>query len=220
MVTFSGTNPELLLYDFNLLKNDTVKTMNCDFGSIPPCATSRFRVIDSIFYQAYNDGICRKTYKLKPYPNCANFTTFSYIIEGFGTEITLIDKITSTNNNFGGFGMGSMTNVSSSTLVINTTTLSTITNTCSQTVGVSENVLTNLKTYPNPANEKIMIENANNYPITSIELITVLGEKQNLQISHEGGKIIMNTSNLPDGIYFLHLRSNNSDIYKRIIKVQ
>ena len=213
-----GGGSETLLYDFNLVKNDTVKTYIGDFGGIPPCGTTRYRVIDSVYYQAYNDGICRKTYKLKPFVNCANFTTFTYLIEGFGTECTLTDKFVSTNSFFG------CNNVTSgftySKLVVNTFTLATVTNTCSQTLGIAVNTISPIKIYPNPANDKIIIENPENKDFSLIELISITGEKLSLPYLKENQKIILNTNEIPDGVYIIHISSSQLENYRRIIKMQ
>ncbi len=219
MKTFGG-GAETLLYDFNLVKKDTVKTFIGDFGGIPPCGTTRYRVIDTVYYQAYSDGICRKTYKLKPYINCANFGTFTYIIEGFGTEYQLIDKFVGTNSNFGGFGSGSFTAYNTSTLVINTTTLAIVTNTCSQTVGIAENNISPIKIYPNPTNDKIIIENPENKDFYLIELISITGEKLSVPYLKENQKIILNTNEIPAGVYIIHINSTQHENYRRIIKMQ
>jgi hypothetical protein len=141
------------------------------------------------------------------------------VIEGFGTEVNHTDMIVSTNNNFGGSGMGSMTGISNSTLVIGTATISKVTNTCSQTVGINEFNFYDIWFYPNPSRDEITIENfrsdSNNY----FELMNMLGQKQNLTIGEEKGNSILNISELPTGIYFLNVRSDKGNITKRIIKV-
>jgi hypothetical protein len=214
----SSSSPETILYDFNLVKNDTVKTANSTFGSIPPCGTTKYRIIDSVFYQAYSDGICRKTYRLIPYANCANFISFSYIIEGFGTDHTHTDMVVYTNNNFGGFGSGNMTTVSASTLVIGTTTLSKATNTCSQSVGIKEQK-TNLdiSLFPNPVKNKLVIQGLGSQ-LTQIELFSVLGQKQEIRVSDVEQTLVLDLENCPAGIYILRISAGGRSYSKKILK--
>ena len=217
--SLSSSNPETILYDFNLVKNDTVKTSNTTFSSIPPCGTTKYRVIDSVFYQAYSDGICRKTYRLIPYANCANFNSFSYIIEGFGTDHTHTDLVVYTNNNFGGFGTGNMTSVSASTLVIGTSTLSKVTNTCSQSVGINDVINISYTIYPNPFQDIIRIENFADKD-AEIEITSLIGQKINFSVERRENSTLINTKNALSGIYFLNIKSGEHLYSQKIIKIE
>jgi Protein of unknown function (DUF1566)/Secretion system C-terminal sorting domain len=64
----------------------------------------------------------------------------------------------------------------------------------------------NFNTYPNPAKNEIMIDSEN--AISTIEIYNTLGK---LMISQESGqkKTIVNTSELNNGVYFVHVTSEN-----------
>ena len=57
---------ENLLYNFNYIKGDTVKT-SLGFYASPPPGNISYRIVDSVYYQSYTDGICRKTFRQKLY---------------------------------------------------------------------------------------------------------------------------------------------------------
>lgn len=164
---------ESLLYNFNYNKGDSVKTLLGSYLSPPyPLGVDRYRVVDSVFYQSYSDGICRKTFRMKSY--MLNFgytmTESSYFIEGIGNDAGLDQKTKSVSS--------SIPNVSitgegwSSFLVINNATISAVTtNTCQQDVGLKENTFLNrLKIFPNPAHDKISIQ-IDNYGTEHISVV-------------------------------------------------
>lgn len=66
--------------------------------------------------------------------------------------------------------------------------------------------------YPNPTKDIVQIISKKN--IEEVHIIDLLGKTTELSISNNK----VNISNLPKGIYFLHVRSNNKSAIKKIIK--
>jgi len=149
---------ENLLYNFNYVKGDTVKTILGYYSSTPP-GNIPYRIIDSVYYQSYTDGICRKTFRQKIYQYNAGtyiWTQHNYFVEGIGNEVGLDERNFSiTTNPFGSYTAEHW----GSFMTINNFTISTVaTNTCSQSVGIkSYSNNTTLKIFPNPAHTEITV---------------------------------------------------------------
>ena len=149
---------ENLLYNFNYVKGDTVKTI-LGYYSSPPPSNIPYRIIDSVYYQSYTDGICRKTFRQKVYQYNAGtyiWTQHSYFVEGIGNEVGLNERNYSiTTNSFG----SNTAEHWGSFLTINNFTISPVTaNTCSQSVGIkSYSSNATLKIFPNPAYNEITV---------------------------------------------------------------
>ncbi len=76
----------------------------------------------------------------------------------------------------------------------------------------------NLKVYPNPFNDNIIIQ-SNSIRIQKIKMFDILGQEVNYEVlSNEDDKKILYTNNLICGIYFLQIISNNSVLNFKIIK--
>lgn len=171
----SQTN-ENLLYDFNYIKGDTVKTILGYYASPPP-GNIPYRIIDSTYYRLYTDGICRKTFRLKTYQYNGGgyiWTQHNYFTEGIGNEVGLNERnylITTSSVN------SSTQEQWGSFLTINNFTISPAsTNTCAQNVGIKTNYFNNeLKVFPNPAQTDITVTLTNpksdNYYIAIFDLI-------------------------------------------------
>lgn len=167
---------ENLLYNFNYSIGDTVKTTLGLYASPPPGNIS-YRIIDSIYYQSYTDGICRKTFRQKLYQfNSGTYiwTQHNYFTEGIGNEVGLYVRdyliTTSTINS------ASQEQWSSFLTINNFTISAAVTNTCAQNVGIKTNHYTNnLKILPNPAHSDITVclTNANlqDYYVVVFDLI-------------------------------------------------
>jgi hypothetical protein len=155
-----GQASETLLYNFNYTVGDSVKTKLGDFTAFSG-SVSRYRVIDSVFYQSFSDGICRKTFRLKYlqlnsgyYGGVAN----SYITEGIGNDVGINANIrvaASTSNP----GHEYETHMYTSFLAINNQTIMiTSPNTCVG-VGIKKQYYENfVNIYPNPSNTQITID--------------------------------------------------------------
>ncbi|MGJ8593192.1 MAG: T9SS type A sorting domain-containing protein [Aquaticitalea sp.] len=82
-------------------------------------------------------------------------------------------------------------------------------------LGVSENQLSGLKLYPNPANDFISIE-SNNALITSVEIFNILGKSVYSQNGLTDNTL--DISALSNGMYLLKITSDKGSITKKIIK--
>ncbi len=167
---------ENLLYNFNYVKGDSVKTV-LGFYSFPPPGGDPYRIIDSIYYKLYNDGICRKTFRQKVYQYNGGtylWTQHNYFTEGIGNEVGLNER----NYMIGSYPFGSNSQDQwSSFLTINNFTISpAATNTCAQNVGVkSYSNISEIKIFPNPARTDITVSlinsNSEDYYIIIYDLI-------------------------------------------------
>lgn len=167
---------ENLLYNFNYSKGDTVKTSLGTYTLSPPPGGDPYRIVDSIYYKSYSDGICRKTFRLKPYIIYTGYqiTENSYFTEGIGNEVGLTERrseIYMSNSS-----SASMENWSSFLSINNTSITASPTNTCSQSLGLeTKNLKQDLMIYPNPAQNEISItsndSNERTYMFTIYDLI-------------------------------------------------
>ncbi|MDO8998979.1 MAG: hypothetical protein Q7W45_04365 [Bacteroidota bacterium] len=78
-VKLNGNGNEVLYYNFNLNKGDTMKTYLGYPNPIP------YQIIDSVYNQSFSDGICRRVFLFK-YPsnwnnNGNNYTFYNKVIE-------------------------------------------------------------------------------------------------------------------------------------------
>ncbi|MBK7667712.1 MAG: T9SS type A sorting domain-containing protein [Sphingobacteriaceae bacterium] len=139
--------------------------------SPPPPSGDLYRIVDSIYYEAYSDGICRKTFRLKPYVVNISFqyVGYTYFTEGIGNDVglgeTVLSIIHSDFNSYSGEHWSSF-------LTINSSTISAVTtNTCSQTLGLKNNYYKNvIEIYPNPAHNEITL-NLENQTIQNYRII-------------------------------------------------
>jgi hypothetical protein len=145
----NSTN-EQLLYDFNYSIGDTIRNVSAGYPSFK-------RVVQNIFYQSYNDGICRKTFQLKPF-TIGQMTFFNYITEGIGNDVGIKTMFKSYYN---GSNMphDSEFDTYSSTLTINNLAITSVSpNNCPQDVGINEEfIAVDVNVFPNPAQDHIII---------------------------------------------------------------
>jgi len=73
----------------------------------------------------------------------------------------------------------------------------------------------NVTIYPNPVKESLNFNTPNNLVINALQIYNSLG-KQVLQVSNPKNKI--NVSNLPSGILFVQIITNEGLISEKIIK--
>ena len=80
-------------------------------------------------------------------------------------------------------------------------------------------LLQNLKVYPNPVGHTLFIENNNSAIITSIALISSIGQTVKKFEGQETSKGSLDVSDLPNGIYILNIQFDNGVLLnKKIIK--
>lgn len=85
----------------------------------------------------------------------------------------------------------------------------------SGTTSINENININFNIYPNPAQSKIVI--SLDYELKTISIYNSLGEKIIEQLPNQKN-ITINISHLPNGIYFINLRTNNEmTTYRKVI---
>lgn len=194
---------EILLYNFDLHQNDTVKFYEwCDtVSSIPAIVES----IDSIFI----DNNYRKVFHLNE-ANCGMGGPTTLIIEGIGCEHDLFKFC---NGEFDGrflecFGLNgtSIYSPDGDSCVLDIA------------VGYADNYTfdDNFYVYPNPTHGKLVITNAGVQLISNqIEIINSFGQRLLIQKNSSS----IDISNLPNGIYFVRIRFNDSStITKKIVK--
>lgn len=91
---------------------------------------------------------------------------------------------------------------------------STITETI--TTSINEKLGFMLNIYPNPAIDHVVIESEDK--INELVLINSLGEELTIDFSvRDANKVIMNTSNLGEGVYFIGISTNNSWVMKKLV---
>jgi hypothetical protein len=87
-----------------------------------------------------------------------------------------------------------------------------------ETVGLVEKDENNIQLlYPNPTNGQWTIDYGQ-LEIENVEVFDVLGKMQKVTNNKEGGKITIDTSHLPAGIYLLKIKTGNGIITQKGIK--
>jgi len=212
-IKYSTDTIEKILYNFNYVKGDSVKTV---LGDIATPNGNIYRVVDSVYFQTYTDGIARKTYILKPM-SVTGIQLNDYIIEGIGNETGLLNirkqlsysqpKVYIVNESWRSF------------LVINNDTV----------------FKTPINTYYNSLmiNEQIAKQNIHIYPIPCDNILKIssyiFNSESNYEIIDITGKIILygslnnNTNNIDissieHGVYFLKINMENITLNYKIIK--
>ncbi len=81
---------------------------------------------------------------------------------------------------------------------------------------VVKNELSPLEVSPNPFNDNLSIQAANSETMISAEIHDIQGKL--IQSANGKGNVHMNTSELPNGMYFLRTKQGNTTEVKRIVK--
>lgn len=89
-----------------------------------------------------------------------------------------------------------------------------------QTSGFNQNSISDcFKIYPNPFNEILVVSLSNcTENLTHVELNTITGKTIFRKKVQKSRKVIINTSNIPKGIYILKLNTKNNKITYKLIK--
>lgn len=207
-----NTTTEKLMFDFTQGVGDTVKAESGAFGSVPPGGTTQFRIIDSVYYRSYSDGQCHKVYKLKPFANGVGLTANTEIVEGFGNETGLEQRIkyASMSGNSQAYG--------NAKLVVNSATISIVTPNICQGVRLPEYKLNDISIFPNPSSDMVQIR----MPLTNAALITLYssaGQEVKVLKVDNAADYDLNIKNLPEGSYYLKISSGSHTYFKKIMKV-
>lgn len=72
------------------------------------------------------------------------------------------------------------------------------------------------KLYPNPATKQVYLELQND-TYTDIRIFNALGQSFHCPVSRQGLKIIVDVSDLPKGVYFMQVESDNSSELQRFV---
>ena len=203
-VRFPNDTLEKTLYNFNYVKGDSVKTVLSEVNG-PNGYTAR--VVDSVYYHTYNDGIARKTYSLQPLAFGA-MSFNNYIIEGIGNETGLTN-----NRRYISYGQPQIYNVNenwASLLAINNFTIAkTATNTYYNTVSLSEQVTEqSINLFPNPTNNILNINSSINFHMeTTTYIISDIMGRNVLTGILKSNEI--DISALPKGIFYIKFKFDN-----------
>ncbi len=83
--------------------------------------------------------------------------------------------------------------------------------------GINNQNISQVKIYPNPVKDMLMISYSED--IESMEILSISGQ---VIISHEcDDKLLeIETSSLPDGIYFIRIKVGNEEVTRKIVKIK
>ena len=85
--------------------------------------------------------------------------------------------------------------------------------------GVKEHLNTiDLKLYPNPTKDNLTISFKESFNQASVEIVDIIGKGLLSTQAKNNTKIILNVSELPSGIYFAKITSDNKSITKKFVK--
>ncbi len=84
--------------------------------------------------------------------------------------------------------------------------------------GVEDELGYNIKHYPNPFDDYLIIQVPDNINISQIRIIDLFGRKQKAEINIESKSITINTTNLNKGMYILGLTVNDKVYSSKILK--
>jgi hypothetical protein len=88
-------------------------------------------------------------------------------------------------------------------------------------IGIASTTLSNqISVYPNPANNELRITNYE-LRITAVEIFDFLGRRQCLNFAQQPkaeDTMVINISNLPNGIYFVMITTEQERVTKKVIK--
>lgn len=85
-------------------------------------------------------------------------------------------------------------------------------------VGINESLISDISfhVFPNPANEFVTVECTTGSKVDMITVSNILGEEI-LSVSYKSNQSVIPVSNLPDGIYFISIRSEHLIATKKIV---
>jgi hypothetical protein len=83
--------------------------------------------------------------------------------------------------------------------------------------GIPESTLPNINIYPNPTTGELKIESGE-LRIEAIEIFDISGRTQKAECKNQKGKILMDISELPAGVYFLRIKTEQGEVVKKVMK--
>ncbi len=195
---------ETLWYDFNLHLGDTLKNTYSvsNFGAAsPPNKLLSVTLIDSVL-------ICNNYYKsygiTSSQQNVGTYNCF-YLIESVGFTTNFINALFGNNCFF------------EPTVVPNTYSWSL--DACPNDLAVKTNMANtvSVKLYPNPVNSTLNINTSIINEKTQIIIADILGREIVNQAEENTSGFVLNTSNLPNGIYFISIKSKSINCTRKIL---
>jgi len=84
-------------------------------------------------------------------------------------------------------------------------------------VGMENIEIAVIKIYPNPTTGKLRIESGE-LKVEKIEIFDIYGRTQKAESKKQKGKILMDISELPVGVYFLLLTTEQGEVVKKVLK--
>lgn len=184
------TSSDTLLYDFNLSLGDTLPPLYVNNIWLP--TTNIVTAIDSILL----DAVYHKRFTID---SCWHQL---YLIEGIGSTYGLLSN---TYCPFEAIYTLQCFSIDSQTIYPDNSTI------CSLITSINNfEQETSIKIFPNPANDKIIVElNNSQFHNSFIELINLLGKKvKDLKLLDNTSKAIISVEDLHDGIYFYRINND------------
>jgi hypothetical protein len=207
---------EVLLYDFNYVAGDSLRTTMGVFSLAPPCNPSNKRIVNSVSTVTLGDGLGHRIYQLKPYPaGCSGPYPFNdTIIEGVGNEIGVYEML-KVNPQISPW-QTTVTGVVANCLVVNHTTVIYFRGAANcnyplNVAGIKPNK--SLEIFPNPSNGYLNIVNENN--IKKISIVNSLGAEV-LNIPFDTQKI--NVNSLAPGMYYLIIEKSDGRTTTKFVR--
>lgn len=197
---------ESLIYDFDLIKGDTIELGNILF----PNSLSSV-IVDTIFIEeiAFED---RDVFKLR---NLNNNTT-EYWVEGIGSMAGL-DK--------SGYQTLETENITFELLCFTEFDTVKFSNTnyssCYYAPSlINENKLSNIVVYPNPTNKYLFISENDNttFQVKNIGIFDFTGKNIKQILIKQSNNLTLDVSDLQNGIYFLKIQTDKGVITNKFIK--
>lgn len=115
--------------------------------------------------------------------------------------------------------IGNQTDSNTTTIAINFESQMLMYSVCTpngMTLNIKQNIENEIKVYPNPTTDKLIIETDSNSEINIYNSIGVLVKNTNITAKNN----FLNVSNLPEGIYFINIKSKTNIINMSFVKIE